>query len=360
MRETDDATPILVPQYFYPSDGAFPNRNALTSPIRAKIAPLAPIRTRAISFSGRYGSSPITRPEEAKRSPDSSKSFHLQVMGGDQALDSPDRSPHFADYISDGSGSHRGSMTHSMSENKMQSLVHPALRNPERQSARGERQRPAVSMGSLEGLAGFGLGRLVTGTPNGTGRRIAGSSLADDSDLSMGDRPQDSSDKSPKRAQMGGVDDITFVPPLQRNPTEPHYSAKAKASIPRSSSRLPMRPKILRRSMTPRLYDPRPLGESWKDLPNYDAEAMRNDAHSREYRMKEKRAGRITLAFCLLFPPLLLLAAMGTFDATVDAWTEGEVKGVGRPEKRIAAVVGGVFAIGVVAGGVAAAVLVAS
>lgn len=361
LRQTSDATPILVPQYFYPGDGAFPNRNALTAPTRAKFSPIAPINTSHMSFSGQYGSSPIARPKDVfKRSPDSSCSFYIRMHGGDQAYDSPNGSPRYPGYSSDISDSNGGSMSHSLSEGKMDSLVHPAHRNGGDGPSKRERSRAVLSMGSLEGLAGFGLGRLVTGTPNGTGRRVAGSSLADTSDLSMSHRLEDSPGKRVKRVRMSGIDQISAAPPLaQSNPTAHHGHGESKLpSVPRSGSRLPMRPKILRRSMTPRLYEPRPLGESWKDLADYNPEAPQDEEYSKEYRAKERKAGVIVLALCLLFPPLLLLAAMGVFDTTVDGMTGGEVKGVGKTEKRVAAVVGGLFAIAAVVGGVVAAVLV--
>lgn len=357
LRQTSDSTPILVPQYFFPGSGSFPNRNALTTPLRAKLSPVTPINTSAMSFGGQYGSSPITRPQDAlKRSPDSNSSYYIRMYGGDQALDSPGGSPRYPDYTPDGSDGHRGSVTHSASEGKVDSLVHPALRDG--QPSRRERSRAVFSMGSLEGIVGFGLGRLITGTPNGTGRRLAGSSLADNSDLSIGHR-LDSPGKRVKRVRMSGVDDIAPIPspsPIQHNPAT-HSREEAKAPVPRSSSRLPMRPKILRRSMTPRLYEPRPLGDSQRDLSEFDIEAPQDTEHSRVYRTKEKRASIIVLALCMLFPPLLLLVAMGTFDTVVDGWTNGQVKGVGKIEKRVAAVVGGAFAIAAVVGGVVAAVV---
>lgn len=354
IRQTSDAAPILVPQYFYPNDGAFPNRNALSSPIRAKFSPVSPINTSAMSFGGQYNSSPIAKPQDAyTRSPDSSHSYY-RMHGGDQAFDSPIESPRYPYASSDGYDSHRGSMTHSHSENKMESLVHPALRNggDGHPSERG-RSRAVVSMGSLEGITGFGMGRLVTGTPNGTGRRLAGSSLADTSDLNI------TQDSPVKRVRMSGVDQIALVSPLvQHNPTEPRRGQKKGIKVPRSGLRLPRRPKDLRRSMTPRLYDPRPLGDSWRDLATYNPEDWQDDGYTREYRAKEKRASMTILALCVLFPPLFLLAAMGAFDTTVDGWTNGEVKRIGRVEKRVAAVAGGIFAVAAVVGGVVATVLV--
>lgn len=354
IRQTSDAVPILVPQYFYPGDGAFPNRNALSSPIRAKFSPVSPINTSAMFFGGQYNSSPIAKPQDAyTRSPDSSNSYY-RMQGGDQAFDSPIESPRYPYPSSDGYDSHRGSMTHSHSENKMESLVHPALRNGgDGEPSKYERSRAVVSMGSLEGITGFGMGRLITGTPNGTGRRLAGSSLADTSDLNI------IQDSPAKRVRMSGIDQIALVSPLvQHNPTEPRYERKKGIKVPRYGLRLPRRPKDLRRSMTPRLYDPRPLGDSWRDLSSYNPEAWQEDEYNREYRAKEKRASMIILALCVLFPPLFLLAAMGAFDTTVDGWTNGEVKRVGRVEKRIAAVAGGLFAIAAVVGGVLAVVLV--
>lgn len=353
IRQTSDAVPILVPQYFYPSDGAFPNRNALSSPVRAKFSPVSPINTSAMSFAGQYNSSPITKPQDAyKQSPDSSHSYY-RMHGGDQAFDSPATSPRYPYANSDGYDSRRGSMTHSHSENKMESLIHPALRNGgDGNPPKRERSRAVLSMGSLEGITGFGMGRLVTGTPNGTGRRLAGSSLADNSDLNI------SQDSPVKRVRMSGIDQISILPPpVKYSPTERRHGLKD-IKVPRYISRLPRRPKNLRRSMTPRLYDPRPLGDSWMDLANYSPEAWQENDYGKEYRAKEKRASMTILALCILFPPLFLLVAMGAFDTTVDGWTDGEVKRVGRVEKRIAAVAGGVFAVAAVVGSVVAVILV--
>ncbi|KAH8150792.1 uncharacterized protein LAJ45_04973 [Morchella importuna] len=354
MRQTSDETPILVPQYFYPSDG-FPNRNALTTPTRSTFSPLSSINTSnagAMPFAGQYGSSPITMPKNVLTR-DSSSSFYMRMMGGDQAVDSRNcspRSPRFPEYGSV-PGSPFESNTHSPNET---TPIHPALRSPEQTPVHKGRRRQDISTGNQHGIE---MDLLVTGTPGGTGRRLAGSSLAGGSDTMSNDRL---GVDARKQVRMSGIDEVNFIPPLQDSSTSAPRKNESRSWASLYGTRLPRRPKDLRRSMTPRLYDPRRISDSWTDISNDDPEAMRGESHNRTYRMQEKRLGRIILALCVLFPPLLLLVAIGSFDTMVDSWSNGEVKGVGKSEKRIAAIVGGVLAVSAVVGGVVAAIVVAS
>ncbi|KAH0606673.1 uncharacterized protein H6S33_003507 [Morchella sextelata] len=353
MRQTSDETPILVPQYFYPSDG-FPNRNALTTPTRSTFSPLSSINTSnagAMPFAGQYGSSPIAMPKNVLTR-DSSSSFYMR-MGGDQAVDSRNcspRSPRFPEYGSM-PGSPFESNTHSPNET---TPIHPALRSPEQTPVHKGGRRQDISTGNQHGIE---MDLLVTGTPGGTGRRLAGSSLAGGSDTMSNDRL---GVDTRKQVRMSGIDEVNFIPPLQDSTTNASRKKESRSWASLYGTRLPRRPKDLRRSMTPRLYDPRRISDSWTDISNDDPEAMRGESHNRTYRMQEKRLGRIILALCVLFPPLLLLVAIGSFDAMVDSWSNGEVKGVGKSEKRIAAIVGGVLAVSAVVGGVVAAIVVAS
>jgi hypothetical protein len=248
-----------------------------------------------------------------------------------------------------------------MSDNKMAALVHPALRKSSKAPAYASRSRAVVSMGNLEGIVGIGTKPFVTGTPGRTGEKTVGSSLADTSDLGYAIEDSPAKDHSPFKRVRVGVnpdDDITPVPDPHLEDAEqnvPNVQRKKSQRVHVSTGRL-MRPKNLRRSMTPRLYDPRPLGDSWKDLT--DLESLPDREQTIEYRKREAKAGRILLGFCLLFPPLLLVVAWGGFDATVEGWTTGQVKGVGEAEKRLAAWVGGIFAVCVVVGIIIGSVLV--
>lgn len=355
MRQTSDETPILVPQYFYPSDG-FPSRNALTTPTRSTFSPLSSINTSnagAMPFAGQYGSSPIAMPKNALTR-DSSSSFYIRMMGGDQAVDSRDcspRSPRYSEYGPDTPGSPFESSPYPPND---ATPIRPMLRSPEQTPVHKGGRRQDISVGDHHGIE---MDMLVTGTPGGTGRRLAGSSLAGGSDTVSNDR---FGVDARKQVRMSGIDEVNFVPPLQDSTINAPRKKGSRGWLSLYGTRLPRRPKDLRRSMTPRLYDPRRISDSWTDIPNDDPEAMRNEPRSRVYRMQEKRLGRIILALCILFPPLLLLVAIGSFDAMVDSWSNGEIKGVGKPEKKIAAIVGGVIAVGAVVGGVVAAILAAS
>jgi len=345
MRRTPDETPILVPQYTFSAESSFPNRNALTLPIPAKTSSPNLRGADHIPLATRYGSSPITKPEGAiVRSPDLSDSYYGGMIQGDQA---DNASAHSARY----SGSHK-SVAQSMSDNRIGELVHPAHRQASRAS---QHNRGVVSMGSLEGITGIGLRAMPSSGLSGG--RFVGSSLADTSDI--GHPLEDTTaerDINPKRVRMStNLDEITPAP-------QHYFEREPKVQNKRRSYRLPalgsrpMRPKNLRRSMTPHLYAPRPLGDSWKDLA--DVESLPDNEQILEYRKREKKAGRLLLGFCMLFPPLLLVVAWGGFDVTVEGWTSGQVKGVGKVEKRMAAWVGGTFAVCVVAGIIAGAVVV--
>lgn len=352
MRQTSDETPILVPQYTFAPDSSFPNRNALTSPILAKPSPpnlRGPGNETPATW---FGGSPIAKPEGAiLRSSDSHDSYYA-IMQGDQAGDSypnsPDRGMN--------SSSSRKSISHSVSDNRMASLVHPALRGGSKASAHPGRSRAALSMGSLEGIVGIGMRSLVTGTPG----KMVGSSLADNSDLGypLEDTPPKRK-APPKKVRMSlNLDEIVPAPESRSEDlrsSERHVQRKKSLRV-QVPSRKSMRPGDLRRSMTPRLYAPRPVGDSWKDLT--DLESLPDHEQAREYRRREAKAGRILLGFCLLFPPLLLVVAWGGFDVTVEGWTSGQVKGVGKVEKKIAAWVGGTFAICVVVGIIVGSILV--
>ncbi|KAG0635850.1 hypothetical protein HOY80DRAFT_1056004 [Tuber brumale] len=348
MRRTPDETPILVPQYMFSSESSFPNRNALTLPIPAKISSSNLRGADHIPLATRYGSSPITKPEGAVvRSLDLNNSYYSGVIRGGQADDSP---AHPARY----SGSHK-SVSQSMSDSQMGELVHPAHRQASRVSRHGGRDRGVVSMGSLEGIAGIGLRSMPS--PGLSGGKFVGSSLADTSDI--GHPLEDTTAKSginQKRVRMGVNLDEIAPAPQHYFEREPEVRKKRRSYLPPALGPRPMRPKDLRRSMTPHLYAPRPLGDSWKDLA--DIESLPDNEQTLEYRKREKRVGRLLLAFCMLFPPLLLVVAWGGFDVTVEGWTSGQLKGVGRVEKRIAAWVGGTFAVCVVAGIIAGAVVV--
>ncbi|RPA94278.1 hypothetical protein L873DRAFT_1793060 [Choiromyces venosus 120613-1] len=343
-----DQTPILVPQYTFPSESSFPNRNALTLPIPAKISSPNLRGVGHTPLATRYGSSPITKPEGAVvRSPDLNDSYYGGMTQGDQANDTPAHSAR-------SSGSLK-SIAQSMSESRMEELVHPAHRKASGLSQHGGRNRGVVSMGSLEGITGIGLKPMPS--PGLSNSRFVGSSLADTSDI--GHPFEETTAKSginPKRVRMSvNLDEIAPAP-------QHYFEREPEVQKQRRSIRLPalgprpMRPKNLRRSMTPHLYAPRPLGDSWKDLA--DIESLPDNEQTLEYRRREKRAGRLLLGLCMLFPPLLLVVAWGGFDVTVEGWTAGQVKGVGRAEKRIAAWVGGAFAVCVVAGIIAGAVVV--
>lgn len=65
---------------------------------------------------------------------------------------------------------------------------------------------------------------------------------------------------------------------------------------------------------------------------------------------KKNKLSNIVLALCNLFPPLLLLYALGRLDGIIAWWTSGEFITFGRPQKRAAYVLLGAWAILVLCG----------
>jgi hypothetical protein len=71
-------------------------------------------------------------------------------------------------------------------------------------------------------------------------------------------------------------------------------------------------------------------------------EAPRLTMFSRDYSnqtglMEQKRSfSTMVLCFCMLFPPLLVLYALGTLDGLVSWWTRGQCSTFGKGHKRVA------------------------
>lgn len=65
---------------------------------------------------------------------------------------------------------------------------------------------------------------------------------------------------------------------------------------------------------------------------------------------RQTKIGRMLLFACLIFPPLWVLVACGGFDSAVQSATGGQVRCVGRLEKRIAIVLSTVTMVALVVG----------
>ncbi|KAL7268004.1 hypothetical protein RUND412_009388 [Rhizina undulata] len=330
MRQTPDNVPILVPQYNFNPTSSFPNRNALTTP----------------KNSSRF----IARPQSAVLPPPKPRDACI-IPQGDDAFDSYEPSVHSIPGVFRTEEVRRKSIVHSRSSNDIDTLVHPALRVPTSDGKRDRRN--VVSMSSVEVFA-------LTGRNSSEAHSTAGTRT---SRVTWSDVPPPRSQGSSTAGNKVGLGerltDITAALNQLEGGTANSYnntndkkkkSKKAELKVPRPARRIPIRPEILRRSMTPRLYRPRPLSDHWRDLFGVNLEGGGNVFEASEYRAKEARAGRIMLAMCLLFPPLLFVLAWGGFDNSVDSWTAGEVKEVGVVEKRIAMVLGSVVVVGVIAG----------
>ncbi|KAK6340474.1 hypothetical protein TWF730_002225 [Orbilia blumenaviensis] len=74
-----------------------------------------------------------------------------------------------------------------------------------------------------------------------------------------------------------------------------------------------------------------------------------NEGRWPERYKRQKRIGRSLLCMCIVMPPLWLIMAAGLLDNLVAEMTSGEIWGVGRPEKVLAAWFGGLFCLSLTA-----------
>jgi hypothetical protein len=201
---------------------------------------------------------------------------------------------------------HRGTgMPFTKSSNDMNSLVHPALRGLD---PPGKPRREIVSMGSLE---------------------VFSSGLRDVTFI------DERADTSHKPASEDGQR-TTSNNDLLRPPPNAHRTSWDPS---RFLSQLPARPKqFLRRSLTPRLYNPQDV-----DLDQTKFDPV-------EIRQQQRTIGRMLLAVCVLFPPMWFVMACGGFDPFITNWTHGAVRKVGGVEKKIALILATVIGLGAVIG----------
>ncbi|KAK6345044.1 hypothetical protein TWF718_006983 [Orbilia javanica] len=75
---------------------------------------------------------------------------------------------------------------------------------------------------------------------------------------------------------------------------------------------------------------------------SYTGKEINEDRWPERYK-RQKRIGRSLLCVCIAMPPLWLIMAVGLLDNLVAEMTSGEIWGVGRSEKVLAAWFGGIF-----------------
>lgn len=300
MRQTSDDKPVLIPQYRYDGQLSFPHRNALIPPALA-MPPRSPdgIVYSESSLGNRIGGSILKRPPSAVLRTPTSEEFDLSsIPQGDYTYDGRPRTSYTENY--------QFATPLSKSHNDMDSLIHPALRN----LSEPVKTREVVSMGSVEV---FGSG--FRGSPF---------------------RPLASQDEiSIIRDSAGQPQDVAFDNNLLQPPPQAKHTS-------RFIGQFPVRPKVfLRRSLTPHLYRP-------QDIAMTDPELQGESGVS--YRQRQKTIGRLLLVCCILFPPLWFVMACGGFDSFVVTWTNGNVRGVGGVERKIALALAVVVAVGTVIG----------
>ena len=302
MRQTSDDNAMFVPQYRYETPSAFPNRNALSPPTLAQPPKTADgsLYLSTASFGSRAGGSILNRPPSALlRSP---------VTGIPQGDNAYDRRP----ATSYAEMQRTSDTLLSKSYNDVDSLMHPALRNDSK--AKGP-IREVVSMGSLEAF---------------------GRNFTDDTPFKAG--------AGATRSQRSPSEDwqrVTYDSNLLQPPQEAHRTSWDRSGF---LNNFPVRPKqFLRRSLTPRLYNPQDVSLDSESKTDQGGEMAGN-------RERQKTIGRMLLAVCLLFPPLWFVLACGGLDSLVATWTGGAVRGVGSTEKKIALALASVVCVGAVVG----------
>ncbi|KAI9850544.1 MAG: hypothetical protein M1838_005466 [Thelocarpon superellum] len=264
--------------------------------------------------------------------------------------------------------------------------------------------------GSFAKVTLLGPKANITGTPEGTGMRQVGSSLADASSPGIM-----WSSSSPGHDTTPTLDRIEAAPaqppaahleldeaaaPAKQQPGVLYEQIRAhrdllaaEGLLPRAFTPSPARPPSRRGgrplsflSLRSSLLNPSPAAaKRLTEFPSYepfcinptprlptprDSEAYlgfdyhlyrqtREGSSTRASTYHRKRIlSRSILALCLLFPPLLLLYGYGMLDVMISSLTSGDVTSLGRREKKVALVAGWALAVGAVIGIVVSMIVV--
>ncbi|KAI5821488.1 hypothetical protein BZA77DRAFT_7128 [Pyronema omphalodes] len=339
MRQTTDEKPIFVPHYRYDSALSFPNRNALAVPSLAKPPNTSDGMPGSPTFANRLGGSGsiLTRPPSAMlraESDTSGSNLSLAIPQGDFSYDLQHRpkTSHAETYHPAGHAQDR------------QSLIHPALRHdPERNV-----KRDVVSMTGLETLGS----QFRNASPFS---RLSHGRDADSLEITYAE-----SNRHSQYTQASNDRHVTYgesLAPPTPAPTKTRFSNRFSNRFSRVSWRppqlllfqmLPKRPKkFMRRSLTPHLYNAQDIALDKSDTESQMAQMVQENE---DMAKRQTKIGRMLLFACLIFPPLWVLVACGGFDSAVQSATGGQVKCVGRLEKKIAIVLATVTMVALVVG----------
>ena len=384
-RTAPNGEPMLLPAYNFEGGMGFPNRNAWTppSPVSPSLGnpyqhptPLSndhvhPFRSSppVLMSSGRAISRTYDTPPEvdhlSRTSQDPLRQFNFAFEPAEEGsgnVDVPGQSPHVDAINSRAAGFHVRNQ--GMAERSPVDLSSPASRH-----------------GSFSKVTMLGPRMNLTGTPQGTGMREVGSSLAGVSSSpnrwSSSPKYPESSPTFPNAAALprpGHVGGYSRGNKVEGSPRGWYDSVRAHREVltaegllprsgsppgrgPVSDSRYGISPashgsSVLSVSPSPTTYlqafarpvsynptapVPRSPSQQMSELEYRLRRPYREDSSIAPMTCKRKQTlSRVVLASCLLFPPSLLLYGYGTLDTVMVALTNGQVEHFGEREKKLA------------------------
>ncbi|KAI9761289.1 MAG: hypothetical protein M4579_001079 [Chaenotheca gracillima] len=411
---TPGQAPMLLPTYKYAEGSRFPNRNALTPPMPAwnsknpyrHPSPLSNDHTHP------FKSSPPPIKSEISPSDRQAPNFLVEEEYAEQH--SPAHFISAQDFAATSNNSTPLNQSSARDDVVQDSLTSSAWASLHPDNSRSNKDEQGLSSrdGSFAKIANLGPKVNITGTPEGTGMREVGSSLANESS------PAAKWSSSPSRFNSSPMTPLEPLPVsrspiatpaaalLSRHPLSPQQQMSPDLDdhigqhrdLLRTRGLLtqtgfppppPPKPRILefppRTSMSsqvsPKFLDvhiskPLPISPPSTDYasrhvrsPTFRApephnfggierearlhQRFREDSSIAIFTRERKRnISRVILAVCFIFPPLLLLYGYGVLDVVMLELTHGGIRRFGRGEKRFARyagwIIGTIAIIGIV------------